>query len=429
MRSGRRDLALALALLPALLPLGAACAPAQREPTTPPATEPRAPEAAAPQGPAREQSPEQRAAETEEARAQAAVVAAIEQAVNQTRAAVHDCWARAAADDYRLAGRVTLRVQFDRASEPPAVTAGDDEPGDPVLTRCLVAVYQAHAWPAELAATTIEIPFAFEAPDQQYTVRAEDVPSVPLIGPFQARTLLHTNNTGNPAVSLVLATMKPSPDAPFVSWEAPADDLTRLFYVIEGAAKLATERGGKAVRLAAGQAVVVPPGMSYALRFAPNAPLTMVEIAVPGSGVVGLVLGAPTEGATPARRDRRKARLPAVQTRPQVFPIAGGQAEIAIFYDRAGGLAAASLGVITARPGMRIPAHVHERETEMVLILEGTGTMTIDGETHRIAPMTAIQIPPGVEHAVLFDGDGPVRALQVYTPSGPEQRFKQPPTP
>jgi quercetin dioxygenase-like cupin family protein len=420
MPSGR-GLALALLL--------AACAPAQREPPAQPAAGPRTPAAAAPEVPAPAQSQDQRAAEDEEARAQAAVVAAIEQAVNQTRAAVHDCWARAAADDYRLSGRVSLRVQFDRASGPPAVTVGEDGPGDPVLTRCLVAVYQTYAWPAELAATTIEVPFAFEAPDHQYTVRAEDVPPLPLLGPLQARLLLHRDNTGNPAVSLVLATMEPSSDAPWVSWEAPADGLTtRLFYVIEGAVELAAERGGKAVRLAAGQAVAVLPDMPYALRFAPNARLNMVEIAVPGSPVVGLVLGEHT-GAKPGRRDRRKARLPAVQTRPQVFPIAGGQAEAGIFYDRAGGLAAASLAVITAQPGMRIPAHVHERETEVVLILEGTGTMTIGGETHPIAPMTAIQIPPGVEHSVVFGEGGPVRALQVYTPSGPEQRFKQPPTP
>ena len=65
----------------------------------------------------------------------------------------------------------------------------------------------------------------------------------------------------------------------------------------------------------------------------------------------------------------------------------------------------------------------------MVLVLEGQGTMTIAGESYPIAPMTAVQIPPGVEHAVVFEGDAPVRALQVYTPSGPEQRFRQPPRP
>jgi quercetin dioxygenase-like cupin family protein len=115
-----------------------------------------------------------------------------------------------------------------------------------------------------------------------------------------------------------------------------------------------------------------------------------------------------------------------VQAAPKVYPIAGGQAEIGIYFDRASGHEAASLATLTARPGMRIPAHVHERETEMVLVLAGTGTMTIDGDTYPIAPMTAIQIPPGTEHAVVVDGPEPLRALQVYTPSGPEQRFKQP---
>jgi quercetin dioxygenase-like cupin family protein len=416
--------ALALALL------GAACAPAQREPATQPRAVAQAPAAAAPASPA----PEQSAAEDEEARAEAAAVAAIEQAVSQTRAAAHDCWARAAADDYRLAGRVRLRVQFDRSSQAPAVTIVDDEPGDPVLARCLVAVYQAHAWPGALAATTIEIPFEFEAPAHQYTVRAEDVLPLPLPGPLEVRALLHENNTGNPGVALVLATMEPSPDARTARWEAPADGrTTRLFYVIEGAVELASDRKGKAVRVAAGQAVVIPPDLPHALRFAPDARLTMVQIAVPASAALWPVVETRAPVTRAARRGRRKPSQPAVQTRPQVFPIASGQAEVAIFYDRAGGLDAASLAMITApgtaRPGMRIPAHVHERETEMVLVLEGRGTMTIAGETHPIAPMTAIQIPPGVEHAVVFDEGAPVRALQVYTPSGPEQRFQQPPKP
>jgi quercetin dioxygenase-like cupin family protein len=174
--------------------------------------------------------------------------------------------------------------------------------------------------------------------------------------------------------------------------------------------------------------VAIPPDMGHAVRFVPDARLTMVQIAVPASAALWPVVETPAPGAKPARRGREPT-LPAVQTRPQVFPIAGGQAEVGILYDRAGGHEAASLATFTARPGLRIPAHVHERETEVVLILEGTGTMTIDGETHPIAPMTAVQIPPGVEHAVVFEGDAPVRALQVYTPSGPEQRFKQPPKP
>jgi quercetin dioxygenase-like cupin family protein len=417
-----RSCGLALALL-------AACAPAQRAPVEQPAPAAAQPgtQAGAEELPAAPPGQDDAGAE---ARAEAAAVAAIQEAVNQTRAIRHECWARAAADDYRLAGRMRLRVEFDQPSAPPAVTVLDDEVGDPVFTSCLVAAYEAYDWPDALAPrTAIDLPFALAAPQYQYTVRAGDVAPLPVPGPLKVRVLLHEGNTGNDDVAVVLAAMAPSPDARTARWEAPADGrTTRLFYVIEGEIEVAADRKGKGVRVAAGQAVAVASGAPHAVRFMPDAPVTMVQIAVPASAALWPVVEAQAQATAGAGGRRRgKARLPAVQARPQVFSIAGGQAEVGIFYDRAGGHEAASLAVITAQPGMRIPAHVHERETEMVLILEGTGTMTIDGEVHPFEPMTAVQIPPGVEHAVAFEGDVPVRALQVYTPSGPEQRFKQPP--
>lgn len=422
-----RSSALALALL-------AACAPAQRAPVAPAPVadeQPAAPAGSEQGGVAAAAQGGSGSAANAEADAEAAVVAAIEQAVNQTRAARHDCWARAAADDHQVAGTVRLRVRFDQASGP-TVTVLEDEPGDAVLTRCLVAVYQAYAWPAALAGTAVELPFAFEAPRYQYTVRADDVAPLPLPGPLEVRVLLHEGNTGNGAVAVVLAAVPSLPDARTARWEAPADGrTTRLFYVIEGEIELAVDGKARGVRMAAGQAIAIPPDVPHAVRFVSGAPARMVQIAVPAGAALWPVVDAQAQAqaqAAPRAAGRRgKAKLPAVQARPQVFSIAGGQAEVGIFYDRAGGHEAASLALITASPGMRIPAHVHERETEMVLILEGTGTMTIDGESHPFEPMTAVQIPPGVEHAVLFEGDGPVRALQVYTPSGPEQRFKQPP--
>jgi mannose-6-phosphate isomerase-like protein (cupin superfamily) len=178
----------------------------------------------------------------------------------------------------------------------------------------------------------------------------------------------------------------------------------------------------------AGQAISIPPGTPYAVRAA-GAPLTAVQIFVPAGPELAL-RGQPAQDTAPApARGRRGARLPAVQATPQRYPIAGGQGEVDIYVDRASGHEAASLATLTARPGMRIPAHVHARETEVVLVLAGAGTMTVDGDTYPIAPMTAIQIPPGVEHAVAVEGAEPLRVLQVYTPSGPEQRFKQPPRP
>jgi mannose-6-phosphate isomerase-like protein (cupin superfamily) len=372
--------------------------------------------------------------------AEAATVAAIEQAINDTRAARHTCWARGAVDDYRLAGRITLRVQFG-ADGPPVVTVRDDQPQDVRLTYCLVDLYRGHAWPDVFApGTVVELPFAFEAPRYQYTIQAEHVPWLVLKGeppadgsdpipgdPSPWRVLLDAANTGNDDIAVVLVELRAASEragTPPQSAPVAHERTTMLFYVIDGQAEIVSAAGQRAGQLVrAGQAIWVPPGTTYAVR-PTDALLTAVQIFVPAGPELALRGEAPADTA-PAR-GRRGARLPRVQAAPQIYPIAGGQAEVGLYFDRASGHEAASLATLTARPGMRIPAHVHERETEMVLVLAGTGTMTIDGDTYPIAPMTAIQIPPGTEHAVEVSGPEPLRALQVYTPSGPEQRFKQP---
>jgi hypothetical protein len=40
-----------------------------------------------------------------------------------------------------------------------------------------------------------------------------------------------------------------------------------------------------------------------------------------------------------------------------------------------------------------------------------------------VTPTSVIQIPPNTKHA--FAATAAVRAVQVYTPAGPEQRFKK----
>ena len=56
-----------------------------------------------------------------------------------------------------------------------------------------------------------------------------------------------------------------------------------------------------------------------------------------------------------------------------------------------------------------------------VNVLEGTGTMTSRPDV-AVTPTSVIQIPPNTKHA--FTASADVRAVQIYTPAGPEQRFK-----
>lgn len=57
----------------------------------------------------------------------------------------------------------------------------------------------------------------------------------------------------------------------------------------------------------------------------------------------------------------------------------------------------------------RVPAgsatqrHYHRLAEEFYFILEGRGTMEIDGETRAVGPGDAILIPPGARHTIVAD--------------------------
>jgi quercetin dioxygenase-like cupin family protein len=79
--------------------------------------------------------------------------------------------------------------------------------------------------------------------------------------------------------------------------------------------------------------------------------------------------------------------------------------------------------VLQLPKGASVPEHVHAKETEMLYVLAGAGTMTIAGTQVAVTPTSVIQIPPNTKHA--FTASDDVRAVQLYTPAGPEQRFKK----
>jgi quercetin dioxygenase-like cupin family protein len=68
---------------------------------------------------------------------------------------------------------------------------------------------------------------------------------------------------------------------------------------------------------------------------------------------------------------------------------------------------------------------VHASETELLYVLDGSGTMTIGGQPFAVTQTSVVQVPPNTKHA--FAATTLVRALQLYTPAGPEQRFKKKP--
>lgn len=63
------------------------------------------------------------------------------------------------------------------------------------------------------------------------------------------------------------------------------------------------------------------------------------------------------------------------------------------------------LGVAEFGPGGTLLAHRHAH-AEFYFGLSGEGTVTVEGEAHRIAPGVAVYLPPDAEHSVLAGDSG-----------------------
>jgi mannose-6-phosphate isomerase-like protein (cupin superfamily) len=95
--------------------------------------------------------------------------------------------------------------------------------------------------------------------------------------------------------------------------------------------------------------------------------------------------------------------------------------------DRAGDGGEAAVEMLSADAGFTVAKHKHDASIEILYVIEGKGTMTIGGETYDVRPGTAVWVPKGVEHSFTGDATTPLLALQIYTPGGPEERFKAAP--
>jgi mannose-6-phosphate isomerase-like protein (cupin superfamily) len=75
-----------------------------------------------------------------------------------------------------------------------------------------------------------------------------------------------------------------------------------------------------------------------------------------------------------------------------------------------------SLAEAELAPGAATERHFHEASEELYYLLEGAGTMEIDGETRSVGPGDAILIPPGAWHQIHATGDEPLRFLCCCAP-------------
>jgi mannose-6-phosphate isomerase-like protein (cupin superfamily) len=76
-------------------------------------------------------------------------------------------------------------------------------------------------------------------------------------------------------------------------------------------------------------------------------------------------------------------------------------------------------------PMVDTPAHVHARDDELFLSLEGDHVVEIGAEEHRIGPGESVFAPRGVPHSQRRVVPGEGRLLVVTTPGGLDGFFRE----
>lgn len=121
---------------------------------------------------------------------------------------------------------------------------------------------------------------------------------------------------------------------------------------------------------------------------------------------------------------RRPLRVGSVSTTPPIS-IGGGRMEVRILLDTDGaGAEHGALSWLEGTPDAVVAEHRHEGAAEILLVEDGEGVMTLGDEEIAVRPGAAIYVPEGTLHSFRGAGTRPLRAIQIYAPAGPEQRFR-----
>lgn len=84
----------------------------------------------------------------------------------------------------------------------------------------------------------------------------------------------------------------------------------------------------------------------------------------------------------------------------------------------AGELGARNLSVtwLTVPAGVSQTLRSHEESEQAYVVVRGSGTMSVAGDTQEVAEGDLILVPPATEHSVSNDGDAELACLSIQSP-------------
>jgi quercetin dioxygenase-like cupin family protein len=206
------------------------------------------------------------------------------------------------------------------------------------------------------------------------------------------RFLIDDESVGEaPLLTMDMLTLQPNQSSPAKVRTENEEEL--VLYVVEGTFAVGTDT------IAAGDALWLGAKEERpALKPEGKKPLKLLEIRGHGTGT----------GTKIARGATAKA-----------YPVGGPQASVKLLLD---GIGHVALDEIVAEPRVAIPPHKHQSEDEVLFMLAGKTSTTVGKQTFETAPGDVMRIPANTTHSMKV-GEA-LRAIQVYAPAGPEQRFK-----
>jgi quercetin dioxygenase-like cupin family protein len=297
------------------------------------------------------------------------------------------------------------------------------------VVKCLVALAVAVAASSAAFVARADRP----APPRHVVKASEVAVFAPKGGKLEARVLVDGETVNATQASLTLLTLKMDTQLPLHRQTS-----AKVIYVLDGYARVTGlgKAGGKGIDVGPGDAVYVPANTASGLlaKCCKLMPSKFLVLYAPGGPERPYKdpASAKTGGWTTPVTAQEKQAPPADAPQPKVvhgkavadLDVAGGKGKVKILFDAdAAGDGQAYVGLLTAAAGMAVPEHVHDKESEILWIVSGKGEMIVDGQSQPVEAGEAIHIPAGSKHS--FKTDAGLTAVQFYTPSGPEQRFKK----
>jgi mannose-6-phosphate isomerase-like protein (cupin superfamily) len=193
---------------------------------------------------------------------------------------------------------------------------------------------------------------------------------------------------------------------------------TDLFYVLDGELTVRLGIDDEPVRVPAGTLARVPPLVVHGFRNDGDADVRYLNFHAPGLAFADYLRALrygrafeydqhpPPADGSGSTADAAVGGSELVADRPELrVALLADVDEIAISE------------VLSDPGGVSPPPHVHRRHVESFYVLEGEMRLTAGGRELRAEAGSWVQVPPGVPHTFALAGDGPVRFLDVHTPS------------